>query len=186
MNTTTMRRLATGTALTALATTLLAGAATAETTTFKDARGDLDHGADITRVRVVNEDRVKVRVVHRDLVRSYESGSSMAIFFDTDRSRKGPEFVFQGATFEGADYALLRAKGWKPKSRQAVPLRCGYDMALNYARDTATVRLDRACLGYPGRIRVEVKTGGTGDEPATSGVDWLGTPRTFTPWVTRG
>ena len=50
--------------------------------------------------------------------------------------------------------------------------------------------MDRNCLGDPGRIRVEVKTGGemvpAGDEPATTGVDWLGAPRTFTPWVTRG
>lgn len=187
--TTMLRRLGVGAAV-AAATLALAGPATAETRIFLDDKGDLAHGADITRVRVVNDDQVRVKVVHDDLVRSYKSGSSIEIFLDTDRTRKGPEYVFQGGTFEGADYGLLRAKGWKAANRQAVPLECGYIMRLNYAKDTALVRIDRECLGDPGRIRVEVKTGGElapdGSEPATTAVDWLGRARQFTPWVKRG
>ena len=188
-HTTATRRILAGAAA-ALATTVLAGPAAAETAAFADTRGDLDHGADIQRVRVVNEGRVKVRVVHDDLVRSFRSGSSLAVYLDTDRTRKGPEFVFLGGTFEGADYALLRAEGWKPAGRTAVPMRCGYDMVLDYAKDTATVRIDRDCLDDARAIRVEVKTGGEltppGEAPATNGVDWLGEPRQFTPWVGQG
>lgn len=182
---TTLRGLAAGAVLSTVSTFVLAGAAVAETAVFSDARGDLAHGADIHRVRVVNEDRVKVRVVHRDLVRSYRSGSSMSVFLDTDRDRTGPEFVFLGGTFEGSDYALVRADGWKAASRTAEPLRCGYDMKLDYAKDAALVRIDRACLGRPGAVRVEVKTGGelaSGD----TAVDWLGRPRHFARWVDRG
>lgn len=175
----------------ALSTAVLAGPASAETAVFRDAKGDLDHGADIARVRVVNEQRVKIRVVHDDLVRSYKSGSSIAVFLDTDRSRRGPEFVLLGATFEGGDYALLRADGWKRASNRQVPLNGGsYDMRLDYQKDVALIRIDRTVLGNPGAIRVEVKTGGEiaseGSDDATTARDWLGKPRRFTPWVARG
>ncbi len=193
MNTrrTTFRRLAVTAAVAAVGGTLVTGVAAADTTSFRDAKGDLDHGADIRRVRVVNEDQVRVRVVHDDLVRSYKSGSSLSLFIDTDHTRKGPEFVFLGGTFQGSDYALLKAKGWKRASDEQVPLHGGsYSMTLDYAKDTALVRIDRAVLGNPGAVRVEVKTGGemvaAGDDPATTGVDWLGEPRDFTPWVKRG
>lgn len=193
MNThsTKIRRFATAALVSALGVTALAGPASAETVVFKDAAGDLDHGADLRRVRVVNDEQVRVKVVHDDLVRSYESGSSLSVFIDTDRQRKGPEFVFLGGTFEGADYALLPAKGWRRASDRQVPLHGGmYIMKLNYAKDTATIRFDREVLGNPRAIRVEVKTGGElvpeGDEPATTGVDWLGKAKDFTPWVKRG
>ena len=175
----------------ALSTSVLAGPASAETAVFRDAKGDLDHGADIARVRVVNEERVKIRVVHDDLVRSYKSGSSIAVFLDTDRARSGPEFVLLGATFEGGDYTLLPADGWKRASNRQVPLNGGtYDMKLDYQKDAALIRIDRAVLDDPGAIRVEVKTGGElvpddGDEP-TTGKDWLGAPKRFTKWVPRG
>jgi hypothetical protein len=186
--TTSARRITAATAVSVLGATMLAGAASAETAVFRDARGDMAHGADIQRVRVVNEGRVKVKVVHRNLVRSYKSGSSLAVFLDTDRHRQGPEFVFQGGTFDGADYALLRAKGWKAAGRQAVPMRCGYDMKLDYVNETALVRIDRSCLGDPRQVRVEVKTGGELREGAetTTVVDWLGNAREFTRWVKRG
>jgi hypothetical protein len=63
-------------------------------------------------------------------------------------------------------------------------------MKLDYAKDTALIRIDRVVLRDPGAVRVEVKTGGElvpdGDEPATTEVDWLGERRDFTPWVKRG
>lgn len=189
--TTTFRRVAAAALASVAGLTALAGPAAAETAVFKDAAGDLDHGADIRRVRVVNEEQVRVRVVHDDLVRSYESGSSIAVFLDTDRKRKGAEFVFLGGTFEGSDYALLPAKGWRRASDRQVPPHGGsYMMNLDYAKDAAVLTFDRAVLGMPKAVRVEVKTGGElvpeGDEPATTGRDWLGEPREFTPWVKRG
>lgn len=187
-----VRGLAAGAALSALGATAFAGPASAATDVFTDARGDMTHGADIQRVRVVNgEEQVRVKVVHRDLRRSFKSGSSLTVFIDTDRARKGPEFVFLGGTFEGTDYALLKAKGWKRANDRQVPLHGGtYDMKLDFVKDTALVRIDRAVLGNPGAIRVEVKTGGEhpakDDQPATTEVDWLGKARQFTPWVKRG
>ena len=188
---TMFRRIATAAVVSAVSTTVLAGAASAETRVFKDERGDIAHGADIHRVRVVNDKQVRVNVVHRDLRRSYKSGSSITGFIDTDRQRKGPEFVFLGGTFEGSDYALLKAKGWKRAGDQQVPLHGGsYIMKVDYAEDVARIRFDRAVLGNPKAVRVEVKTGGEhvpqGEEPATTEKDWLGQPRDFTRWVKRG
>ena len=97
-------------ALSISAVTGLAGPVSAETAAYADTRGDIAQGADIRTVRVVNgEKRLRVTVRHRDLVRSFRSGSSLSVFIDTDRARRGPEFVFTGGTFEGADYALLEA-----------------------------------------------------------------------------
>jgi hypothetical protein len=187
----TLRRLAVAAGLSALGAALVAGPAAARTAVFRDAHGDIAHGADIWRVRVVNEGQVRIKVVHRNLRRAYTSGSSVAIFLDTDRARRGPEFLFVGGTFEGADYTLLRAKGWKRASDRPVRLHGGsFDMRLDYRRDTALVRIDRVVLGNPGAVRVEVKTGGEhparDGEPARTEVDWLGAPRQFSPWVRRG
>ena len=190
LTSTTIRGLATGAVLSAVGAAAFAGPAAAETAVFTDTRGDISLGADIQRVRVVNDDQVRVKVVHRNLVRSFKSGSSVAVFIDTNRHRKGAEYLFQGGTYEGSDYALVKANGWKAADGQAEPMRCGYSMKLDYAKDTALIRIDRACLGKPGAIRVEVKTGGEhvakAGEPAKTEVDWLGKPREFTRWVKRG
>ena len=171
----------------------LAGTAMAEAEAFTDARGDMTQGADIQKVRVVNgEERVRINVVHRDLVRSFRSGSSVAVFIDTDRERTGPEYVFQGATFEGGDYALLPAEGFEAKGDRQVPLHGGtYIMRLDYVEDVARISIDRAVLNDPGKVRVEVKTGAEllpegGTEPGENEKDWLGTARSFTPWVAKG
>lgn len=179
-------------AVSALSITGFAGAAMAATADFADARGDMSQGADIRKVRVVNgEETLRINVRHRDLVRSYKSGSSVSVFIDTDRARTGPEYVFQAGTFEGADYALLKADGFKAANNRQVPLRGGtYIMRLDYADDVARIAIDQVVLENPGKVRVEVKTGaemvpaGT-DTPSTE-VDWLGTPRRFTPWVAQG
>lgn len=174
------------TALT-LGTVAAAGtAATAETRAFTDARGDLAHGADIHEVTVTHNRVVRVTVEHEDLVRSYKSGSSIRVYLDTDRSAKGPEFAFLGGTFEGADYALVRTDGWKPRTRA---VRGSYRMDLDYAADTATIMVGRAALGDPARVRVAVKTGGEmlppNSEPHNA-ADWLGGTRELTSWVARG
>lgn len=194
-NQTVARRVAGVAAVSALSITGivgLAGTAMASAAAFTDARGDMSQGADIQKVRVINgENRLRVNVVHRDLIRSYESGSSIAVYLDTDRKRTGPEYVFQGATFEGGDYALLPAKGFKASGNQQVPLRGGtYIMRLDFDKDVARISIDQAVLRNPNRVRVEVKTGAElvppGSTVPTTEKDWLGTPRSFTPWVAKG
>jgi hypothetical protein len=195
MNTfrTATRRFATVAAVSALGIAGFAGTALAEARAFTDARGDMSPGADIRKVRVINgEERLRINVVHRDLVRSFRSGSSIAVYIDTDRTRTGPEFAFVGGTFEGADYALVKANGFDGKHRRQVPLNGGtYQMQLDYVDDVARISVDQVVLDNPSRVRVEVKTGAEllpqgSTVPGETEVDWLGTPRSFTPWVAKG
>jgi hypothetical protein len=129
--------------------------------------------------------------VHRDLVRSFRSGSSISIFLDTDRARRGPEYVFTGGTFEGADYALLKANGFKAAGNRQAPLHGGsYIMRLDYRRNVAHISIDQVVLKDPGAVRVAVKTGAealpAGGGTGTREVDWLGAPRQLTPWIEQG
>ncbi len=184
---------ATVSAIAITAVTAAAGAALAQSTAFADARGDMKQGADIRKVRVTNgEEALRVNVRHRDLVKSFRSGSSIAVFIDTDAARSGPEYVFQGATFEGGDYALLPAKGFKADGNRQVPLHGGsYLMKLDYVEDVARISIDQVVIGSPDRVRVEVKTGAEllpagSTSPGQNEVDWLGTPKSFTPYVAKG
>ena len=184
---------ATVSAIAITAVTAAAGAAFAQSTAFADAHGDMKQGADIRKVRVTNgEEALRVNVRHRDLVKSFRSGSSIAVFIDTDAARSGPEYVFQGATFEGGDYALLPAKGFKADGNRQVPLHGGsYLMKLDYVEDVARISIDQVVIGSPDRVRVEVKTGAEllpagSTSPGQNEIDWLGTPKSFTPYVAKG
>lgn len=162
----------------------LAGAANAETATVKDAHGDMQgHGADIHKVRVVNEKAVRVVVHHKNLVRSFESGASIKMYVDTDRDRKGPEYLFTGALFEGGDYALMKAEDWKGVG--VIPLQTPYIMKLDYADDITRIRFSQKALGRPDEVRVTVKVGGELDN-GDHATDWLKGTRKFTRWVARG
>lgn len=165
-----------------LGSLVLAGTAAAESTTFHDAHGDMSgHGADIYKVRVVNQKVVRLRVQHDDLVRSYKSGAGVKVFLDTDRAERGPEFVFTGGLFEGTDYALHATKGWKLTGN---PVTKPHVMRLRYAKDITRITFSRASLGRPDEVRVAVKTGG--DLDGQQVVDWLDGHRELTPWVARG
>lgn len=187
------RRVAGVATVSAIAITGIAGTALAQTSAFADDHGDMKQGADIRKVRVINdEDTLRVNVRHRDLVRSFRSGSSIAVYIDTDKARTGPEYVFLGATFEGGDYALLPADGWKQDGNRQVPLHGGsYQMKLDYVEDVARISIDQVVLGDPAKVRVEVKTGAEllpegSTTPGENEKDWLAEPKKFTPWVAKG
>jgi len=189
----TARRVAGVAVVSAVAITGLAGTALAQTSAFADAAGDMKQGADIRKVRVMNgEEALRINVRHRDLVKSFRSGSSIAVFIDTDKAHAGPEYVFQGATFEGGDYALLPAEGFKADGNRQVPLHGGsYVMRLDYVEDVARISIDQVVIGSPEQVRVEVKTGAEllPAGSTTAGpreVDWLGTAKSFTPYVAKG
>lgn len=157
--------------------------AQAQTRTFPDAHGDMAHGADLHAVKVVNEKNVRVVLRTENLVRSFKSGASTAVYLDTDPTDAGPEFVFLGGLFEGTDYALVRTEGWKVGNHPRV-VRGFHEMDLDYAHDVARIRLSREALDGAGAVRVAVKTAG---EQADGDIvrDWLGERRQFTRWVAR-
>lgn len=163
-----------------------AAPALAASSTFEDATGDVAHGVDIESVKVVNEKNVRIQVQHADLVKSWRSGASMTVFLDTDPAQPGPEFAFPSVLFEGGDYGLIPTKGdgWS-YGRRVVPMTCSYELKLDFAKDTTSIRIARGCLDNPGEVRVAVKAAGT--KPNGDIVtDWLGGRRQLTEGVSRG
>lgn len=163
-----------------------AAAAHADAIGVRDPR-DTFHGSDLRAVQLRNLDHtVAVVTNHTNLRRDPATGSAGAVYLDTDRSDRGPEFVFVGGFFEGTDYQLLHTEGFGRK-RWGVPVDGTYEMAVNYAKEQVRMRMSREALGEPGAVRVAVRVSGTRSDGTSSGlVDWLGEPRSFTPWVARG
>lgn len=182
-----MFRTITGTAALATALTLgLAGSATAASIGVKDPQ-DTFHGSDLRAVRLVNGDRnVVVVSSHTNLRRDPRTGSGGAVYVDTDPGDRGPELVFVGGFFEGTDYQLVRTEGFGVEQWRA-PVGGSYEMTVDYDRDRVRMRMSRAALGHPDEVRIAVRVAGTRTDGTSTGlVDWLGEPRSFTPWVPRG
>ncbi len=183
-----MHKIIAGTAaLSAAVLTLgLAAPASASSIGVKDPQ-DTFHGSDLRAVRVKNGDSNVVVVTHHDnLRRDPKTGSAGAVYVDTDRSDKGPEFVFVGGYYEGTDYQLLRTEGFGHKNWGA-PVDGSYEMTVDYAKEWVVMRMSRQALGNPGDVRVAVRVSGTRTDGTSTGlVDWLGEPRSFTEWVAKG
>ncbi len=61
-----------------------------------------------------------------DLRKKSEAGSSsIAIFIDTRKARKGPEFRLGSGLQYGTDYQLVRVKKWKVVGE---PMSCAHDL----------------------------------------------------------
>ena len=183
-----MRILASTAALTA-ATALaigLAGPANAVTITTTDPQ-DTFHGSDLRAVKVKHSERnLVVTTSHTNLRRDPRSGSSAAVYIDTDSEDRGPEFVFVGGFFEGTDYQLLHTEGFGAKKWGAAA-DGSYIMRIDYETETVRMRMSRETLGSPDRVRVAVRGARTRTDGSSNGlVDWLGDRREFTPWVDRG
>ncbi len=60
-------------------------------------------------------------------------------------------------------------------------------LRIRYRADQARVRISSAALGNPDAVRLAVRASGTRTGGTSHGlVDWVGPPRTFTPWIDRG
>lgn len=175
-------------ALSAAALTLgLVGPANADRYGVDDGE-DTFHGSDILSLSLQHgTENVAVTTHHLGLRRDPATGSGGAVYFDTDRKDKGPEFVFAGGYFEGTDYVLNETEGFGPKN-WGDPVQHGdYIMRVHYKKDFVRIVVSRAALGKPGKVRVAVQASGTRTDGTSKGlVDWVGKPRQFTPWVARG
>lgn len=161
-----------------------AGSASAATSTFQDARGDMQHGADIYNAKVVNERNVRVVLQVADLVPTYKSGAGAKLYLDTDSTDPGPEFAFLGGMFEGTDYALVRTEGWDVPDNPRV-VRDFHIMTLDYDNDVARFRMSRAALDRPDKVRIAIRTSGEQNDGDVVH-DWLQGRRDFTSWLRRG
>ncbi len=146
---------------------------------------DLDHGVDLRSVVVEHGGRnVVVTTTHADLQESYLTGSSGAVFIDTDPTDTGPEYVLAGGYFVGTDYVLLTTDGFA-HSTWGEPVDGSYRMRVDYDKEQVRMRISRAAIGSPEQVRVAVRVAGTRPDGRDTKKDWLGAPRSFTDWVAR-
>jgi hypothetical protein len=164
----------------------LAMPAAADSIGVRDPR-DTSHGSDLRSVHVRNGDhRVVVTTTHTNLRRDPRTGSGGMVYLDTDRGDRGPEYVFVGGYFRGTDYQLLHTEGFGAR-KWGEPVEGAYGMRVDYADEQVRMRISRAALDHPGRVRVAVRVSGTRTDGSSDGlVDWLGDPHSFTRWVARG
>ena len=178
----------TAVALSAAALTVgLAGTAHAEQYGIDDPK-ETGHGSDILALQVRNADQnLHVVSYTRTCGRTPATGSGGRVYIDTDSEDRGPEYVFVAGYTKGADFVLLETEGFKP-SQWGDPVEQGdYTMVVRYKVDRVHVTLSRHALGDPTDVRVAMRASGNRSDGTSGGlVDWIGEPRSFTPWIVRG
>jgi hypothetical protein len=154
----------------------LPGPAHADSASFDDPVGD-STSVDITRVRVVHENAVKVSV--RSAV-PLAAGQVYAFWIDTGRGPRPTYAVrFRANSDFGDRLAVVGSFGERPARFVACPgMRAHADM---FDGKPVSLRIPRRCVGDPRRMRVAVKF----TDETTGSVDWAPERRTFGPWVGR-
>lgn len=168
----------------AVATALAPSTAHAAILHVDDPAGDLDHGADLTRVTVKHAKLVRVRLQHVDLRPSPNRAPSAVVFIDTRKDLPGPEYALSTGLFSGTDYALTATDGFKPVDKR---IDCRHSLQLDYLDDVTRIWFARGCFKRPAEVRVAVKVAAEAkatDEGTV--VDWMTKRRAFTPWVAKG
>ena len=177
-----------GAALSAAALTLgLAGTAAAEIYGIDDP-DDTDHGSDVRALNVRNgHANLHVVTTHENLRRNPATGSGGAVFIDTDRSDRGPEYVFVGGYTRGTDYVLAETEGFSAE-KWGDPVEHGdYIMKVRYAKDRVRLTMSRHAIGDATDVRVAARVSGSRSDGTSDGlVDWVSQRRAFTPWIAQG
>ncbi|MBD3926202.1 hypothetical protein IEZ26_16375 [Nocardioides cavernae] len=163
-------------AVTVGAVLALPGTAHAGHGSFDDPVGD-STAVDITRVRVVHANAVKVRV--RSAV-PLDAGQVYSFWIDTGRGPRPTFHVsFRANSDFGSGIAVVESFGQRPiRTVQCPGMRAHADM---FDDQPVSVRIPRTCLGDPKRVRVAVKF----EDEITGSADWAPERRTFGPWVGR-
>lgn len=177
----TIKRLGRAVALATLAAGVIAAPASAEVANVFDGPDATGSLGDIQTVRIDHRaHRVVVTTNLADLRRtSGGGGSGLNIWFDTDRSRPGPEFVFLTGLQAGTDYQLMHSRAWRPSGS---PMTCDHDATFDWAGDKVVLSVARGCFGRPDDVRVaeRMRDAFDGSHVIT---DWLKGPRRFSRWV---
>lgn len=97
-------------------------------------------------------ENVLVKVRFNELMRS--SAAGVSVFFDTDRTSKGPEYVLSSGLGDGTDYVLTSAEGWRGSDHR---IRCDYSARPKWGNDVFRAVISRDCFDRVGSVRVSVK-----------------------------
>lgn len=163
-----------------------AGPANAERYGIDDPQ-DTYHGSDIRSLDVRNgQENLHVVSIHEGLHRDPRTGSGGTVYIDTDRSDHGPEYVVTAGYFEGTDYVLSETEGFGHR-QLGEPVENGdYIMHVDYRKDRVHLTISQPAIGDPADVRVAMKASGNRTDGTSEGLtDWVGEPRTYTPWIAR-
>ena len=156
----TKRTLVCGLVVGALAATLVATPADAQTRRLHDKRGDAPRGSDILSVKVTHtKHRARVRIQMKKLGRdSHGILHPVGVYFDSKPKRPGAE-LFIGFSGGVEVYRMKHGKPWFDGDPEQ---RCyhGVDLKLNEHKEFAVIsaRHKLGCLGRPKAVRVRVET----------------------------
>jgi hypothetical protein len=140
---------------------------------------DTPAGIDMTKVRVIYKDRVRVRVVHNGF--HAPSSSEITLWFDTKRRNPGPQYRYR--LFPNSEFTRLhRVDTWRDSG---TPVRCRRLGGFADQNSDKPIRFAAGgnCFGNPGKIRVAVRT--KEERPGGTYFDWAPTRRAFFWAVTR-
>lgn len=168
----------------------LASPASADIDRFHDKKNDVNRQIDVRGVRVDNTGRwIDIRTHHRNLTYGKPaSNSSVVLYLDTNRKRRGPEFVMAGPVGFDGDYHLSKMKPRWGKVTKT--LRCKVTFRVNYKRDVVRFATKRGCLAHAykrrvNRIRVSVAGWQARHHGKKEVTDWAPGRRQFFDWVKR-
>jgi hypothetical protein len=160
--------------LTAAAVVSWAPVALGDSISYDDRVGETTSRSDIKRV-VVDHRHQKERLSVRARLTKVVYGVEFAVYLDTRRKNKGPEWKIWA--YADSEWGILKVRGWNDQGRQG-PV-CG---RASYTKSTdsvvARVTIPTKCLRIRSSVRVAVAT----IDPR-NGTDWVPHRKTFLPPV---
>lgn len=169
-----VRRTLVGMTAAVAAVLTLAAPAQAESVMIRDGADATASTTDIRKVRIHHgTKRLEVEVNFTNLKKQAQAG--LAIYVDTNGSRRGPEYALFTPLFSGGDYALLKMDGWNSGDL----VECRYNAEFDWAEDQVRFTAARGCFDKPQELRVgmRMRDEADGSHPVT---DWLIGRRKFT------
>jgi hypothetical protein len=135
-----------------------AAPARAEVGSFRDARRDTAHPADIVRVVVVHgRETVTVGIHHRNLRWEPENAPrQVRVAFDVGGPTSGPDYHVREPYQADPVVQLRHAQGWVHFQVRPVAGCTGERITVSGRGDRTRVMVPRSCLGDPDRLRVNV------------------------------
>ena len=112
-------------------------------------RGDVASPNDIVRYKVLNDARIGVRTIHRNL---RASAQDIQFVLDTNRRRAGHEWGVY-ASMDGSFASVWRDTRSGPDYRDCPRLR----ISRSLRDDWAVLTVPRRCVGKPGSVRLRAR-----------------------------
>lgn len=170
-----------------LLTVFLLGTVTsaeAATVTLKDKK-DAPKSIDIRSVKVKHtKTKVVITLKIRDLPKKHNPNADYFVWIDSNRRSGSPNFMMGSWAMH---QSFATTKGWVSAAGElgyGDLTNCSFSTKRNGKKNTVTFTTTRACLGYPGKVRVSASA-----HLLVKGAwksDYAKKSKAFTKWVKKG